>query len=202
MREERPSVPQQSPPQLSKRSLCLLPPKVEGTGSLGSSTNADTAPAAPTPNACPAALRTLQRALIQPECETAQRFIAAPARVSQLQRMLCFDTLEKLIRSLSQAQIQPSKEPSVLHTQCQLPVFAKRPVPKSPMGCCQYKCQAPKSQAAAPSQKRKATNSQKLPMSFMAPLVPERKCWPSLHSGVPRQCHVSLHNLDILLPEI
>lgn len=128
-------------------------------------TNADTAPAAPTPTARPAALRTLQRARIQPECETAQRFTAAPARLSQLHTMLCFNTLERLIRSLSQAEIQPSKEPSVLHTQCQLPVSADRPVPKSPMGCCQHKCQAPKSQAAAPSQKRKATNSQKIPMS-------------------------------------
>lgn len=30
---------------------------------------------------------------------------------------------------------------------------------------------------------------------FMVPLVPERKSWPSLHSGVPGQSHVSLHNL-------
>lgn len=79
--------------------------------------------------------------------------------------MLCFNTLERLITSLSQAQIQPSKEPSVLHTQCQLPFFANRPVSKSPMGWCQHKCQAPKTQAAAPSQKRRATNSQTVPVS-------------------------------------
>lgn len=79
--------------------------------------------------------------------------------------MLCFNTLERLTRSPSQAQIQPSKEPSVLHTQCQLPVFANRTVSKSPMGCCQHKCQAPKIQAAAPSQKRKATNNQKVLVS-------------------------------------